>query len=147
MFRLTRSAPYCLEPRRQVQETQRSAGRGRERRSEFARGEELLKGSTGRGGQTIAGYPGGVEPLASTVTESPAYRYTTDTKNRAEGAGVEPARPLSGSAGFRPAPVAIRVALPFASRPGWTRTTALPHVRGTSWPLNDGTNCSFLANE
>jgi hypothetical protein len=26
------------------------------------------------------------------------------------------------------------------SGPGWTRTTGLPHVRGTSWPLNDGTD-------
>src|SRR5262249_10504843 len=26
-----------------------------------------------------------------------------------------------------------------SSSPGWTRTTGLSHVKGTSWPLNDGT--------
>src|SRR5262249_3301780 len=59
---------------------------------------------------------------------------------RAEGAGVEPARPCEGSTAFRAVPVAIRVALPYFSRPGWTRTTGLPHVEGLSWPLNDGPN-------
>ncbi len=34
------------------------------------------------------------------------------SKSRAEGAGVEPARPFEGSTGFQPGPVAHRVALP-----------------------------------
>ena len=63
--------------------------------------------------------------------------YTTNTivgpQAPAEGAGVEPARPYKGSAGFQPAPVAKSGGpSEVVSSPGWTRTTDLPHVTGTS---------------
>jgi hypothetical protein len=70
--------------------------------------------------------------------------YTTNTIGGSqavgEGAGVEPARPHEGSAGFQPAPVAKSGGpSEVISSPGWTRTTDLPHVTGTSCLLNDGT--------
>ena len=65
----------------------------------------------------------GVEPLPPASQAGMPTAYTTDTMLiPAEGAGVEPARPLR-SAGFQPGPVTYRVALPFllclsVARPG-----------------------------
>ena len=52
------------------------------------------------------------------------HRYTTDTISQRRLRLSEVAKPQAAAS---------------ESRPGWTRTTDLPHVKGLSWPLNDGT--------
>ena len=91
------------------------------------------------GAHSCSGCRGGVEPAATAFTAPRATPVHYQHHQSAEGAGVEPARPCQGSTAFQAVPVADRVALPKVSRPGWTRTTALPHVKGTSSPLDDGT--------
>jgi hypothetical protein len=68
---------------------------------------------------------------------------------RRSGRGGSRTRKAVRSPAFQAGPVTDRVALPFlieptwrctASGPGWIRTTDLPHVKGMSWPLDDGTD-------
>ncbi len=72
------------------------------------------------------------------------------------GRGGSRTRKAFRSPAFQAGPVTDRVALPFLieatwrctpSGPGWTRTTDLPHVKGTSWPLDDGTDSLRTAYE
>jgi hypothetical protein len=64
----------------------------------------------------------GLNPHPSVHSRSCRNHYTTSPRNRAEGAGVEPARQLR-SPGFQPGTVALRLALPISQpspvpRPG-----------------------------
>ena len=104
----------------------------------------------------LSGYSAGVEPDASRFTFSrasvtprtPTARLGPIAGGRS-GRGGSRTRKARRSPAFQAGPVADRVALPSSNRsrtpsrsgPGWTRTTDLPHVKGTSWPLDDGTPC------
>ncbi len=98
------------------------------------------------------GYSAGVEPGASRFTFSRAsVTPRTPSKGRPRrggrsGRGGSRTRKAVRSPALQAGPVSGRVALPYRgtsrgapSGPGWTRTTDLPHVKGTSWPLDDGT--------
>ena len=80
---------------------------------------------------------GGVEPATATFTESHAkpLQHKPHTCKQRKGwesnpQGSIPARPVSGRV---PSP-GCRVAPPFISDPGWTRTSDLLHVKEMSLP-------------
>jgi hypothetical protein len=102
-----------------------------------------------------SGYSAGVEPVASRFTFSrasvtprtPSDRSSRSFHERLKRKGRE-SNPQGSSLARIPGGSRRRSGGPSVSDdrypnrpngPGWTRTTDLPHVKGTSWPLNDGT--------
>src|SRR5262249_288364 len=126
MVRITGAAPFCIEPRRH------SAG---------AQGFEpcaaVLEAACSPRSTLLSRVAGGNRTRHLPVHSRPCRNhYTTatiDSGVRNQGSGLK----KTGIAFLTPDPWFLT---PVLSDPGWTRTTALSHVKGTSWPLNDGTN-------
>src|SRR5262249_49178202 len=127
MVRITGAAPFCIEPRRRFS---RSA-RIRTLCGNF--GDCLLSQEHAPDNQ---GSLEGVEPSPS--GSRPAVQIPLHHSHHQSISDFRFS--ISDLLGRLPS-VNLKSAIQNlkSSSPGWTRTTDLSHVKGTSWPLNDGT--------